>query len=587
MKKFLCALLVIVMLVSQMCVFAETSYTNLIDAVKTDESVDMSLIDEDKIIYAEITSYINLDKGFKPTSYYLYMPSLDGTDYYTAGFDKNEYVATTKNFVATEPLKYYSVDEAKEFAANNGLSEPTKIKAILTHGRIGLFAYSLVCDGKDYIIPYYFTTDSTYNITKDNTVRLSLGTAYTIEEFVSICEKEHTLYDEYMKAEREKDNRPTVSLDENGDEVIKVGGTNLDDVLNDLTDRDENKPYIRGNIDGLTKTDVVEFEFKLPSNTDNDISREVASPGKTVKGTFERYRENKYRSTYILTLSGNKGTISFCMETQSSLSGEEEIFSNNIPIAFLNTIRYENGNIVEYKVGKDEIFYEFKMVFKVGDISEAYFNDVKCTDLNYTQLTEDTKLSDEYVEKDKEVVIRDAKECADTLYDFGLFKGTDKGYELEKSLTREESATILVRLLGEEEKVDANDFDEVFIDVDKDRWSCAYVMYCYKHNITKGTGADTFSPDVQIDATQFITLMMRLLGYTEVNPDTALKKSVEYKLLPEEKIDELTTKKVFTRSDMVQIVYNSLKTQMDDETVFADYLLEKNVLTKKEVEQMK
>ena len=587
MKKFLCALLVIVMLVSQMCVFAETSYTNLIDAVKTDESVDMSLIDEDKIIYAEITSYINLDKGFKPTSYYLYMPSLDGTDYYTAGFDKNEYVATTKNFVATEPLKYYSVDEAKEFAANNGLSEPTKIKAILTHGRIGLFAYSLVCDGKDYIIPYYFTTDSTYNITKDNTVRLSLGTAYTIEEFVSISEKEHTLYDEYMKAEREKDNRPTVSLDENGDEVIKVGGTNLDDVLNDLTDRDENKPYIRGNIDGLTKTDVVEFEFKLPSNTDNDISREVASPGKTVKGIFERYRENKYRSTYILTLSGNKGTISFCMETQSSLSGEEEIFSNNIPIAFLNTIRYENGNIVEYKVGKDEIFYEFKMVFKVGDISEAYFNDVKCTDLNYTQLTEDTKLSDEYVEKDKEVVIRDAKECADTLYDFGLFKGTDKGYELEKSLTREESATILVRLLGEEEKVDANDFDEVFIDVDKDRWSYAYVMYCYKHNITKGTGDDTFSPDAQIDANQFITLMMRLLGYTEVNPDTALKKSVEYKLLPEEKIDELTTKKVFTRSDMVQIVYNSLKTQMDDETVFADYLLEKNVLTKKEVEQMK
>ena len=61
MKKFLCALLVIVMLVSQMCVFAETSYTNLIDAVKTDETVDKSLIDEDKIIYAEITSYINLD----------------------------------------------------------------------------------------------------------------------------------------------------------------------------------------------------------------------------------------------------------------------------------------------------------------------------------------------------------------------------------------------------------------------------------------------------------------------------------------------------------------------------------------------
>ena len=58
-------------------------------------------------------------------------------------------------------------------------------------------------------------------------------------------------------------------------------------------------------------------------------------------------------------------------------------------------------------------------------------------------------------------------------------------------------------------------------------------------------------------------------------------------MLPEEKIDELTKKKTFTRSDMVQIVYNSLKTQMDDKTVFADYLLEKGILTVKEIEQIK
>jgi len=718
MKRVLCVLLVVMLLVPQMCIFAETSYTSLLDAVKADESVDMSLIDEGKIIYAEITSYINLDKGIKPTSFYLYMPSLDGKDHYTAGFDKNEYVATTKNFIATEPLKYYSVNEAKEFASKNELSEPTEFKAILTHGRIGLFAYSIICDGKEYIIPYYFTDDSTYNITKDNTVRLSIGTAYTIDEFVSISEKEHTLYDEYMNAEREKDNRPTVSLDENGDEVIKVNGIKLDDVkkdiLNDVTLMEENSyvkiiiesgeecfesehryeassskkdltkfidglfeelnlqitnqigtpilgnnhcyikirykengkwvlrnttihisdtfiflrtenhedmmfnvknsgaildylsassntgfssfkkkisdkntPETIGNIEGLTKTDVIEFEFELPSDCDNDISKEVSSPGKTVKGIFERYKENKYKSTYILTLSGNLGTISFCEQTQSSLSGEEEIFSNNIPVSFLNTIRYEAGNIVEYKVGKQSTFYNFKMEFKSNDISEAYFENVKCTNLKYSQLTEDKKLAEEFVEKDKEAILREAQECADTLYDFGLFKGTDKGYELEKSLTREESATILVRLLGEEDKVNADDFDEVFVDVDKDRWSYAYVMYCYKNNITKGTGTDTFSPDVQIDASQFIALMMRLLGYEQVNPDTALEKSVEYRLLPEEKIAELTKKKVFTRSDMVQIVYNSLKTQMVNETVFGNYLLEKGILTEKELEQIK
>ena len=175
---------------------------------------------------------------------------------------------------------------------------------------------------------------------------------------------------------------------------------------------------------------------------------------------------------------------------------------------------------------------------------------------------------------------------ADALYKIGLFKGTDKGYELEKSLTREESATILVRLLGEEDKVSADDFEEVFTDVDKDRWSYAYVMYCYKNNITKGTDIDTFSPDKQIDANQFVTLMMRLLGYIDVEPDTALQKSVEYNMISDETVDKLTKSESFTRGDMVQIVYNSLNVQMNDKTEFSQYLYEKGVLTEKEMEQI-
>ena len=64
------------------------------------------------------------------------------------------------------------------------------------------------------------------------------------------------------------------------------------------------------------------------------------------------------------------------------------------------------------------------MIFKSNDISEAYFDDIKCTNLKYTQLTEDKKLAEEFAQKDKEVVLREAQECADTLHGFGLFKGT-------------------------------------------------------------------------------------------------------------------------------------------------------------------
>ena len=390
----------------------------------------------------------------------------------------------------------------------------------------------------------------------------------------------------------------SIRVNKNNDIVFKVKNANAiidfmekyaEDGLQSFKRKriDENTPDEHGTIDGFTKTDIIEFEYKLPSNADNSLAKEVAKPGNTINGTFEKYKENKYKSTYILTLSGNLGTISLYEENQSSLSGDDEYFSNNIPVSFSNTFRFENGKLVEYKVGKSDEYYELKMMFKDNNIYQVYFDGTSCANLKYTQLTDDTQLSDTFVEEDKEVVIREAKECADALYDFGLFIGTDKGYELEKSLTREESAAILVRLLGEEEKIDANDFEVVFDDVAKDRWSYAYVMYCYENNITKGTSSNTFSPTVEIDAEQFVALLMRLLGYTEINPDTALDKSVENKLLPAEMAEKLKEAEVFTRGEMVQIVYNSLKTQMDDGIFFSDYLLEKGVLSEQDIRDIK
>ena len=410
----------------------------------------------------------------------------------------------------------------------------------------------------------------------------------------------------------------------NGDAVLKYLADSSENAFSTFrTARyDADTPEIRGTLDGLTKTDVISFEYKLPSNADNSLAREVAQPGTTIKCTFEKYKVDKYEAKYLLTLSGNMGTLCLHQGVYFSLSGDQEYLSNNLPVQFSNRDRYENGNIVNYKIGMEANHYNLKMVFKNNDISEVYLNDVKCTDLEYTQITDDTKLSEQYVERDKQVILEQLKgekeqnkelkdnseentdekadaqpenkpaamgagECADTLYKFGLFKGTDKGYELEKSLTREESAAILVRLLGQEEKLNAGEYDEIFSDVQKDRWSYAYVMYCYKNNITKGTSSSTFSPDAQIDAQQFTALLLRLLGYIEVNPDTALDKGVEYKLLNAEMAEQLKKAEVFTRSEMVQIVYSSLKTQMNDDTVFSDYLSDKGILSQDEIEQIK
>ena len=42
--------------------------------------------------------------------------------------------------------------------------------------------------------------------------------------------------------------------------------------------------------------------------------------------------------------------------------------------------------------------------------------------------------------------------CADSLNQMGLFKGGDKGYDLERTPSRSEAAVMLVRFLGQEDK---------------------------------------------------------------------------------------------------------------------------------------
>lgn len=182
-------------------------------------------------------------------------------------------------------------------------------------------------------------------------------------------------------------------------------------------------------------------------------------------------------------------------------------------------------------------------------------------------------------------VFADNVEKADTLYELGLFRGTDSGYDLDKTLTREQAVTILVRLLGEEDNVLNAEFDEKFIDVEKSRWSYPYVMYCYENNITKGTGEDTFSPEDEVTAEQFVTLVMRLMGYDDTEPKKALEESVYIGMLNTEVVRNFEKNKTFLRDDMVYVVYRSLICNMNDGTLLADFLAQKDVITEEQAKQ--
>lgn len=111
----------------------------------------------------------------------------------------------------------------------------------------------------------------------------------------------------------------------------------------------------------------------------------------------------------------------------------------------------------------------------------------------------------------------EAINAANELNKLGLFNGvgtyTDgtPNYDLDRVPTRNEAITMLVRLLGKEDEAKNGTWNTPFTDVVD--WAKPYVGYAYANKLTSGTSDTTFGGDVLVSATQYITFVLRALGY--------------------------------------------------------------------------
>ena len=125
----------------------------------------------------------------------------------------------------------------------------------------------------------------------------------------------------------------------------------------------------------------------------------------------------------------------------------------------------------------------------------------------------------------------EATKAADELSALGLFNGTGTDangkpiYDLDRAPTRAEAVTMLVRLLGKENEAKAGTWTTPFTDVAD--WAKPYVGYAYVNKLTTGTGTITFSGDNTVTATQYITLVLRALGYKDSEGDFSWDKAWE------------------------------------------------------------
>lgn len=107
------------------------------------------------------------------------------------------------------------------------------------------------------------------------------------------------------------------------------------------------------------------------------------------------------------------------------------------------------------------------------------------------------------------------KSYGQLLQEIGLIKGSDKGLQEDKEITREEMVTILVRL--ESDKQGYESFvapqNPSFKDVPASHWAYRDIEYAYKKGLTGGIGEGKFGLKKRITYDQASLFLLRSLGY--------------------------------------------------------------------------
>ncbi len=168
----------------------------------------------------------------------------------------------------------------------------------------------------------------------------------------------------------------------------------------------------------------------------------------------------------------------------------------------------------------------------------------------------------------------DAQGSAEALRELDLFLGTDKGFELERPMTRAEAATMLVRFFGAEEKALAGSWEHPFADVPA--WADKYIGWLYASGLTNGVAPTLYGSQQSVTAWQYGTFITRALQDDEAIPSG---------LITEDEIREIDTNKKFIRADAAIMSVRALGcqyTKNENYRPLADVCIERKLFSAEE-----
>lgn len=161
-----------------------------------------------------------------------------------------------------------------------------------------------------------------------------------------------------------------------------------------------------------------------------------------------------------------------------------------------------------------------------------------------------------------------ATQAAQTLYELGLFKGTGTNpdgtpiFDLDKTPTRNQALIMLIRLLGKEEEALSISWGSIpFTDVPETMR--LYVAYAYANGLTMGYTATMFNGAASITANQYISFVLRALGY-ETGRDFEVSAACAFSDALGLTHGEYGSGGTFTRGDVAKLSVTALDTEKKD-----------------------
>ena len=169
---------------------------------------------------------------------------------------------------------------------------------------------------------------------------------------------------------------------------------------------------------------------------------------------------------------------------------------------------------------------------------------------------------------------------ADALKYLGLFLGDDSGYALDRAPSRIEALIMLIRLMGQESAALACGEPYPFRDAMAWKQGERYVAYGCLQGITNGTGNNSYSPYQNAALEQYLTFVLRSLGYQDgvdfVWNTTSRDLAQTLGLL---------TQTGFYRDHVALISWRALSAQLKSGGTLAERRIDQGVFTRRQLQE--